>query len=546
MLQAAESLGRGAALVELESRVVCRDGSLRWVEWSTRVIPEEGLFYAAGRDVTESRRAAEEQAALRRVATLVARRPARRRVRRRGAGGRRGARRRRDAPRRFDRDGTVVSVAQWGRYPGVALGARYPLEGDSVSARVLRTGRPARMDDYGDAPGVIAETVAADRHPLLHRRPDLRRGPDMGRDDRFVEGAEPFPAETESRLQDFTELVATAIANASAHARSASWRTSRRRCAASPRSSRSSRRRRRCSGRSPRRSAGCSAVDSVVMVRYEEDRSRSSSPAAGSVAAALPIGTRVPLEGRNVASLVFRTARRAARRLRRAASGPVAERLTTAGVRSVVGTPIMVEGRLWGAMLPPPTTRLLPPDTEARIGQFTELMATAIANAEARAEVARLADEQAALRRVATLVAQGARPSAVFDAVTHEVAELLDASAVSLARYDDDMLTVVASAGAGYVRVGERFPLGGTNVDVDRAAHGTAPRAWMTTRRRPDGSATSRARRRPVGGRRARHRRRPHLGRARRDLGGPRAAARRHRGADGQLRRAARHRDRQR
>ena len=45
-------------------------------------------------------------------------------------------------------------------------------------------------------------------------------------------------------------------------------------------------------------------------------------------------------------------------------------------------------------------------------------MATAIANAEARAQVARLADEQAALRRVATLVAQGARPSAVFDAVT--------------------------------------------------------------------------------------------------------------------------------
>jgi signal transduction histidine kinase len=106
----------------------------------------------------------------------------------------------------------------------------------------------------------------------------------------------------------------------------------------------------------------------------------------------------------------------------------------------------------------------LPPDTESRIGQFTELMATAIANAEARAEVARLADEQAALRRVATLVAHGAHPSAVFDAVTREVAEVLDASAVSLARYDDDVLTVVAQFGTAYVRIGERFPLGGTNV----------------------------------------------------------------------------------
>jgi hypothetical protein len=91
-------------------------------------------------------------------------------------------------------------------------------------------------------------------------------------------------------------------------------------------------------------------------------------------------------------------------------------------------------------------------------------MATAIANAEARAEVARLADEQAGLRRVATLVAQGAPPSAVFDAVTGEVAELMDASAVSLARYDDDVLTVVAQFGAAYLRIGERFPLGGTNV----------------------------------------------------------------------------------
>jgi signal transduction histidine kinase len=65
---------------------------------------------------------------------------------------------------------------------------------------------------------------------------------------------------------------------------------------------------------------------------------------------------------------------------------------------------------------------------------------------------------------VATLVAHGAHPSAVFDAVTREVAEVLDASAVSLARYDDDVLTVVAQSGTAYVRIGERYPLGGTNV----------------------------------------------------------------------------------
>jgi signal transduction histidine kinase len=147
------------------------------------------------------------------------------------------------------------------------------------------------------------------------------------------------------------------------------------------------------------------------------------------------------------------------------ASGPIADRLKAGGVRAAVATPIVVEGRLWGAMLAASAhERSLPADTESRIGQFTELMATAIANAEARAEVARLADEQAALRRVATLVAHGAHPGAVFDAVTREVAEVLDASAVSLARYDDEVATVVAQFGTAYVRIGERFALGGSNV----------------------------------------------------------------------------------
>ena len=107
----------------------------------------------------------------------------------------------------------------------------------------------------------------------------------------------------------------------------------------------------------------------------------------------------------------------------------------------------------------------LPADTESRLGEFTELMATAIANAESQARAARLADEQAALRRVAMLVAQGGRPTAVFDAVTTEMAELLNASAVTLARYDDELLTVLADHGrVAFVRVGEHIPLGGTNV----------------------------------------------------------------------------------
>jgi PAS domain S-box-containing protein len=217
MLQAAASLERGADVVALENRIICRDGSLRWVEWNTRVVPDEGLFYAAGRDLTESRRAAEEQAALRRVATLVARETAPDSVF--AAVGREvgevlGV----DATHigRYDPDGTIVSVAQWGSYPGVPIGARFPLEGDSVSARVFRTGRPARMDDYGDAPGVIAATIRQVGIRFSIGVPISVEGRLWGVMIATSKGPRRFPAETESRLQNFTELVATAIANADA------------------------------------------------------------------------------------------------------------------------------------------------------------------------------------------------------------------------------------------------------------------------------------------------------------------------------------------
>ena len=88
----------------------------------------------------------------------------------------------------------------------------------------------------------------------------------------------------------------------------------------------------------------------------------------------------------------------------------------------------------------------LPADTEARLANFTELLATAIADAESRAGLARLAEEQAALRRVATLVARGAPPEEVFAAVTEEVGRLLGTHLAGMARYEsDDTLTVLAT-----------------------------------------------------------------------------------------------------
>jgi signal transduction histidine kinase len=129
--------------------------------------------------------------------------------------------------------------------------------------------------------------------------------------------------------------------------------------------------------------------------------------------------------------------------------GPIAEFVRRElEVKSSVGSPIVVNGRLWGALAVHSKRSPLPPDSESRLFNFTELVATAIANAGARAEVARLAEEQAALRRVATLVARGGQPSDVFHTVAAELAGLLQADHVVVCRYESGSeLTVLASRG---------------------------------------------------------------------------------------------------
>src|SRR6202042_1135864 len=128
------------------------------------------------------------------------------------------------------------------------------------------------------------------------------------------------------------------------------------------------------------------------------------------------------------------------------------------GVRSSVASPIVVEGRLWGTLFihSKQTQRALAPDTESRLTGFTELVATALANAESRASLARLAEEQAALRRVATLVARGAAADKLFAAVAGEVGRLLGAHLAGMGRYDMyDTITVLAA----WAAEGEEHPL---------------------------------------------------------------------------------------
>jgi signal transduction histidine kinase len=128
--------------------------------------------------------------------------------------------------------------------------------------------------------------------------------------------------------------------------------------------------------------------------------------------------------------------------------GELADHARRVGSNSSVGVPIVVAGRLWGVMIVSHTD-LLPEDTAERLARFTELLATAIANAESREALARLAEQQAGLRRVATLVARGVEPSEVFDAVTDEMRRCMDATTAGLWRFESSgELTLLAGAAA--------------------------------------------------------------------------------------------------
>jgi signal transduction histidine kinase len=99
------------------------------------------------------------------------------------------------------------------------------------------------------------------------------------------------------------------------------------------------------------------------------------------------VGDREPVGGRNVTSLVFETGQLARIDSYEDATGPVGDIALEVGVRASVGAPISIAGELWGVMIVASRSEPLPADTEARLAGFTELAATAVANAEARAEV---------------------------------------------------------------------------------------------------------------------------------------------------------------
>ncbi|QDY75412.1 GAF domain-containing sensor histidine kinase [Streptomyces qinzhouensis] len=200
--------------------------------------------------------------------------------------------------------------------------------------------------------------------------------------------------------------------------------------------------------------------DLTGICRFDPDRTASAVGAwsANGQDPPFPVGTWVRLGGRNVLTRVFETGGPARIDVPAASSGEPASYAKARGFGPVVGVPISVDGRLWGAvMVISMSPRPLPPDTEDRLAAFTDLVANGIANTQARTELRAFAEEQAALRRVATLVARAALPEQVFAAVATEAGQLIGADFTVLGRYEP---AGAATYVAAWTRTGREFPVG--------------------------------------------------------------------------------------
>jgi signal transduction histidine kinase len=336
-------------------------------------------------------------------------------------------------------DGAVVVVASVDS-PAFPVGSRWPLDAPSVAARIEETGRAARID-YSNLPGEIAAAARNSSIEAAIGVPIIVDGKVWGDISVAVRAAKALPSETEQRLHNFTELLGTAISNAESRdalRRLAVDQAALRRVATLVAEG--------ASADEVYAAVASEAVEALdlkvsVLVRFDLGQMITVLASVNSEGS-FPVGSRFPLDG-GVSKLIYDTGRAARVDTFDDMPGAIAAAARASGENSSFGVPIIVEGAVWGMLAgdgvgPEP----LPWDIEPRLRAYTELVATAISNAESRDALRQMADEQAALRRVATLVAEGAPPDALFSAVLREVAHVLDVSAVTLERYGADGASV--------------------------------------------------------------------------------------------------------
>jgi signal transduction histidine kinase len=167
------------------------------------------------------------------------------------------------------------------------------------------------------------------------------------------------------------------------------------------------------------------AVKTTDMIRYEDEHFATVVGSwTGNDAPSFPVGERIPVEGDSVTAKLHRSGRPERVDDYDDVQSELAERLREFGIHSVVGAPIYVAGRLWGAiMVSSDLPHAFPAGTETRLSNFAELITAALANVDAREQLAasraRIVETaDAARRRIERDLHDGAQQRLVSLALT--------------------------------------------------------------------------------------------------------------------------------
>jgi signal transduction histidine kinase len=300
-----------------------------------------------------------------------------------------------------DRSTTVVASLDAPTFP---IGSRWPVDEPGLHSSLIASGRPVRVDDVSDLSGTAGDALRASAIRSLVAAPIVVNGAVWGL--MWVGGkrAEPLATATETRLRDFAEFAAVAVANGDSRnrlRRLADSEASLRRVATLA-----------AEGATPPQLLSAVAHEAarildgstVAIVEYDADDSfrvvaahndpvfvvGSSWPVVESGLAAVVRDTKAPVRMDDVAE----------------GTGTVADAGRAGGLASVIGAPIVVDGNVWGMILVGLrdrrdalphftgwyTSRMLSSsasgdEVESRLVSFTELVGTAISRAQAQSEL---------------------------------------------------------------------------------------------------------------------------------------------------------------
>jgi signal transduction histidine kinase len=352
---------------------------------------------------------------------------------------------------RFEPDGTATVLASCGRLEHlIPVGTNFHVPSQGVAAEIRRTGRPAWDDTYVPLGNPIGDILRQEGVSVASGGPIVVEGRLWGAMLASASTADALPASSAERVAGFAELVSAAISNIESRAeveRLAAEQSALRRVAELVARQASSE---AVFALVTEELSGLLGVTVVRTLRFEPDGRATVVAARGRAEDSMPPGTTLPVAPGGMLDQLRRTGRPARFEDYTRIPGPTSAILRTEGTGCAIGGPIAVDGRLWGAMVATASTaEALPPGSEDRVARFAELVSTAISNIESREKVEELAAEQAALRRVAELVASQAPQEEVFGLVTEELNRLLDVTNVGTARFESDgTATVMAVRGA--------------------------------------------------------------------------------------------------